>query len=150
MESMLVHAAAQLADIDYVLHSAGILESYSTISPEKLVLDCDVMRVMDHYKRNFPINEDTLAMDVIEEVEAAGHFLSERHTLMHSKDELFKSEIFDKRSHGDWEEDGSKSAFEMGHDRVQEDLDNYTQPELDADLQQTLENYVEEGKETAY
>jgi len=150
MESMLVHTATQLADIDYVLHSAGILESYSTISPEKLVLDCDVMRVLDHYKRDFPINEDTLAMDVIEEVEAAGHFLSERHTLTHSKDELFKSEVFDKRSHGDWEEDGSKTAFEMGHDRVQADLDSYDQPELDADIQQTLENFVEDGKETAY
>lgn len=150
MESMLVHAATQLADIDYVLHSAGILESYSTISPEKLVLDCEIMRYLDRYKDGFEINEDTLAMDVIPEVEAAGHFLSERHTLVHSKSELLKPDVVDKRSHGDWEDDGSKTTFEMGYDRVQQDLDEYERPELPADIVSDLENYVEDGKKTAY
>jgi trimethylamine--corrinoid protein Co-methyltransferase len=149
-ESMLVQAATQFADIDYVLHSAGIMESYSAICPEKLVLDCEMMRYLDRYKEGFEVNEENLALDVIPEVEAAGHFLSERHTLMHSKDELFKPEVTDKRSHGDWVDDGSKSAFEMGYDRVQEDLDSYEQPELDSDLKQDLENYIEDGKKGAY
>jgi trimethylamine--corrinoid protein Co-methyltransferase len=149
-ESMLVQAATQFADIDYVLHSAGILESYSTISPEKLVLDAEMMRYLDRYERGFQIDETTLALDLVSEVEAAGHFLSERHTLTHSKDELYRSEIADKRSHGDWADDGSKSAFEIAHDRVQEDLQNYERPELDSDLVQELETYVEDGKDEAY
>ncbi|MFB6183190.1 MAG: trimethylamine methyltransferase family protein [Haloarculaceae archaeon] len=149
-ESMLIQVATQFADIDYVLHSAGILESYSTMSPEKLVLDAEIMRFLDRYKDGFDIDDETLAMDVIPEVEAAGHFLSERHTLTHSKDELYKSDVVDKRSHGDWEDDGSKSAFEMGYDRFQQDLEEYEQPELDPDIEQTLDNYVEDGKKTAY
>lgn len=149
-ESMLTLSAAEFSGIDFILHSCGILESYSTISPEKLVLDCEMIRYLDRFKQGFRIDDEHLALDLMTEVEPAGHFLSERHTLNHSKTELYRSDVVDKRSHGDWEEDGSKSAFEMGYDRVNADLAAYERPELDPDIERDLEAYVEEAKLTAY
>lgn len=149
-ESMLTLTAATFSGIDFMLHSCGILESYSTISPEKLVLDCEMIRYLDRFTEGYQINEESLALDLISEIEPAGHFLSERHTLTHSKTELYRSDVVDKRSHGDWEDDGSKSTFEMGHDRVNERLAAYEEPELDADIKRDLEAYVEEAKLTAY
>ncbi|MFC7046139.1 trimethylamine methyltransferase family protein [Halobacteriaceae archaeon GCM10025711] len=149
-ESMLTLSAAEFAGIDFMLHSCGILESYSTISPEKLVLDCEMIRYLDRFKDGFAIDEESFAFDLMESVEPAGHFLSERHTLTHSKTELYRSDVVDKRSHGDWEEDGAKSAFEMGHDRVQNRLDAYEEPELDEDIKRELDAYVEEASKTAY
>jgi len=149
-ESMLTLAATVFSGIDYVLHSAGILESYSTISPEKFVLDCEMLRYLDRFTRGYDIGEENFALDLIAEVDPASHFLSQRHTLEHSKTEFFRPEVVDKRSHGDWEDDGEKTAFEMGHDRVAAQLDAYEQPALDPDIEAELEAYVDEGKQTAY
>ncbi len=149
-ESMLTLAATTFSGIDYVLHSAGILESYSTISPEKFVLNCEMMRYLDRFTRGFEIDTENFALDLIEDVDPASHFLSERHTLEHSKTEFFRPEIVDKRSHGDWSEDGEKTAFEMGRDRVDAQLDAYERPAMDPDIEADLEAYVEDGIEGAY
>lgn len=149
-ESMLVQTAAAFSGIDFVLHSAGILESYSTISPEKFVLDCEAIRYLDWFSRGYDVDEEHFALDVMPEVEPAGHFLSERHTLQYSKSEFFRPEVADKRSHGDWEEDGSKSAFEMGHDRVTELLAAYEKPELDEDVQAELDEIAARARGEAY
>lgn len=149
-ESMMTLSAAEFADIDFVLHSCGILESYSAISPEKFVLDCELIRNLQRFNEGFEIDKESFAFDLMEEVEPAGHFLSKRHTLTHSRDELFRTEVFDKRSHGDWEEDGEKSGFEMGYDRVQERLDEYEQPALDEEIIEDMQAYIDAETETAY
>jgi trimethylamine--corrinoid protein Co-methyltransferase len=64
-ESLLVTAAAVWSGVDVVLYLAGILESYSTISPEKFVLDCELLRYTDRFHAGYEINEDTLALDLI-------------------------------------------------------------------------------------
>lgn len=149
-ESTLLQAATTFAGVDFVLHAAGIMESYSTISPEKFVLDCEVVRTLDRFEDGFDIDGETLALDLMPEVEPAGHFLAERHTLEWSKTELYRSEVFDKRAHGDWADDGEKSGAEMGRDRVDELLADYEEPELDPDTRRDLEAYVEEAKAAAY
>lgn len=148
-ESMLTLATTVFSGIDYVLHSAGILESYSTISPEKFVLDCEMIRYLDRFTRGYDINAENFALDLIADVDPASHFLSQRHTLEHSKTEFFRPEVVDKRSHGDWSDDGEKTAFEMGRDRVSEQLAAYERPALDPDIEADLEAYVESGIESA-
>ena len=149
-ESMLTLAATTFSGIDFVLHAAGILESYSTISPEKFVLDCEMMRYLDRLARGYQLSADHFALDLIAEVDPASHFLNQRHTLEHSKTEFFRPEVVDKRSHGDWAEDGGKTAFEMGHDRVQARLEEYERPGLDPAIEEELEAFVEEDKRAAY
>lgn len=149
-ESMMTLSAAEFAGIDFVLHSCGILESYSTISPEKFVLDCELIRNLERIREGFRIDEEHFAFDVMEDVEPSEHFLSKRHTLTYSRDELFRTDVFDKRSHGDWEKDGSKTGFEMGHDRVEDRLDAYERPTLEDDVEEELEAFVSKAKETAY
>ena len=149
-ESMMTLTAAEFSGINFVLHSCGILESYSAISPEKFVLDCELIRNLERIDEGFQIDEESFAFDLMEEVEPAGHFLSKRHTLTHSRDELFRTDVFDKRSHGDWEEDGEKTGFEMGHDRVQNRLEEYERPPIDEEIEEDIEAYVAEATETAY
>jgi trimethylamine--corrinoid protein Co-methyltransferase len=149
-ESMLTLAATQFAGIDFVVHSCGIMESYATMSPEKFVLDCEMIRYLDRFEEGYRIDEEHLGLDLIAETEPAEHFLDAPHTVSHSSDELYRPAVVDKRSHCDWAADGSKSAFEMGRDRVNEQLTAYERPELDADVERDLDDYVENAKLTAY
>ncbi len=138
-ESMLTMATTAYADVDVVLHAAGILESYSAISPEKFVLDCELMAYLDRFEAGFSIGEDQLALDVIAEVDPAGHFLSEHHTLDHAEDALFRPELADKQSHGDWADAGAKTAEVAASDRVDEMLSAYEPPPIDPATEEALE-----------
>ncbi|PSP84994.1 trimethylamine--corrinoid methyltransferase [Halobacteriales archaeon QS_1_68_17] len=148
-ESAMVGAVTRFADVGFVLHAAGILESYSSISPEKFVLDCELLQQFDRYAGGFPLSEESFALDTVADVDPAGHFLDRRHTVEHSREGCFHPELFDRRSHGDWHEDGRKSSFERAHDRVGRLLADYERPPLDADVERELREYVETARERA-
>ena len=148
-ESMLVQAVTEFSGVDYVLHSAGILESYSTISPEKFVLDCEGLRYLDRFQDGFPIDGESFPMELMAEVGSAGHFLSESRTLERAKSSFYRPSVADKRAHDDWADDGTKSAYEMAHERVQQLLAEYERPRLDADVERELASYVENHRSEA-
>ena len=145
-ESMLLQAVTDFAGVDFVLHAAGILESYATVSPEKFLLDCEAIRYLDRFREGFSVDEESLAVDAIEQTEPAGHFLGTGHSA--GDREFFRSAFVDKRSHDDWAADGEKSAFEAAHERVQNRLDAYERPELDRDIRRDLDRYVERHSPT--
>lgn len=137
-ESMLVQTVTDMAGVDYVLHAAGILESYETVSPEKFVLDCEALRYLDRFRRGFRLDPDRLQLDRIAEVEPAGHFLD----AAVEEGEFFHPSVIDKRSHSDWAESGRKSTMERARDRVDRQLENYERPRLEDDIERELEAYV--------
>ncbi|PSQ30952.1 trimethylamine--corrinoid methyltransferase [Halobacteriales archaeon SW_10_68_16] len=140
-ESMLVGAVTDMADVDYVLHAAGILESYETVSPEKFVLDCEAMRYLDRFRRGFSFDPDDLGLERIAEVEPAGHFLDAARPLGESE-AFYHPDVIDKRSHSDWAEDGRRSTIELARDRVERQLEAYEEPRLPPDVERDLEAYV--------
>lgn len=139
-ESALVGAVTEMAGVDYTLHAAGVLESYGTVSPEKFVLDCEVLRYLDRFRRGFDVDAGSFQLDRIEAVEPGGHFLDGPSL---GDGEFHRPTAVDKRSHDDWAADGSRSAFERGRDRVRSRLDAYQRPHMDSDLERELERYVE-------
>jgi trimethylamine--corrinoid protein Co-methyltransferase len=146
-ESMMQLMMAMLGDIDFMLHGAGILDSFGTVSPEKFVLDCERIRYLNEIEAGYDITEETFATDLIEEVEPGGHFLNKRHTLEHSKEHHYFSNIYAKDSYDNWENAGAKDAFESAADTVDERLDAYERPPMDDDVQADIEDYVDEQRE---
>ncbi len=138
-ESTLVQAITDLADIDYVLHAAGSLESYETVSPEKFVLDCEALRYLDRFRQGFSSDPD-LGLERIAEVEPAGHFLDGNGN--DAAGDFFCPSVVDKRSYSDWIEHGGQSTAELAGDRVRRQLEAYDQPRLDADVERELDGYV--------
>ncbi|MDG5776472.1 trimethylamine methyltransferase family protein [Haloarculaceae archaeon H-GB1-1] len=133
--------------INFVVHAAGDMESHSTASPEKFVLDCERIRHAERTRDGFELTEETFALDLIESVESGDHFLSERHTLEHSKSEHYFTDLFDRQSYDDWQNDGAKDPREKAHERVQAHLEAYERPPMDAGLERDLERFADERTE---
>jgi trimethylamine--corrinoid protein Co-methyltransferase len=140
-ESALLQAVTDLAGVDFVLHAAGILESYETVSPEKFLLDCETLRYLDRFRRGFGVDAESCRLDRIEAVEPGGHFLDTGP--LGGSDRFHRPAVADKRSHGEWAANGAQSAFELARDRVDARLDAYERPPLDPGVERTLERYVE-------
>jgi len=137
---------AVLSGIDFVLHGVGILDSYTTMSPEKFVLDCDRIRYVDRFREGFALDEETFALDLVAETETKSHFLDRRHTLEHSQEEFLLPEVYFRDSYDNWETEGSRDSFARAHESVTRLLNEYERPPIDPDVERDVKAYLEEKR----
>lgn len=143
-EAMFQLFSTMFSGIDFISHGAGIMDSYSTASPEKFVLDVDRLRYLQRYRKGFELTEEAFALDLISEVEPADHFLNTHHTLEHAQEEFLIPELAVRTSFDEWVSAGEQDAFERANDRVDSLLESYEEPSMDKDIQRDLERYVDE------
>ncbi len=85
-----------------LIHDVGYIEAGLTTSFEVLVSMDEIAGFVKYLLRGIDINEETLALDVIDRVGPGGHFLSEEHTLRNFKSNWFPK-LFDKQNLQSWE-----------------------------------------------
>ena len=99
----------------------GGLERARITSPEALVIDNEIIDYALRFAQGFEVNDETLAVDVINKVGPGGIFLGEKHTLKHFR-ERWMSRLSDIDSFETWEKKGSKSIDKVAREKVKEIL----------------------------
>jgi trimethylamine--corrinoid protein Co-methyltransferase len=145
-ESMMSLLMARLSGINFVLHSAGILESYNCMSYEKFIIDDEMCAMVKRIKRGYEVNPDTLAFDVIEAVGPGGHFLDRDHTLEHFRTEFHQPLLSNRDDFISWQASGSPTSMETAHKKYKEILETYEAPELPADVDKDLLKFIDKLK----
>jgi trimethylamine---corrinoid protein Co-methyltransferase len=92
-------AVSTLADM---LLGAGLLHGSRIFSFEQLLLDCEIWSLLHAMFQGIPVDQDSLALDAIQQVGPGGNYLSSRHTLknMHA---LWQPKLLDRRPYSAWE-----------------------------------------------
>jgi trimethylamine--corrinoid protein Co-methyltransferase len=83
------------------------LDHGSTVAPTYFVLGHEILGMVDRFMEGIPINDETLALEVLKNVGSGGNFLREPHTLKHFK-ESFYSKVFERSHHESWINKGAK------------------------------------------
>jgi trimethylamine--corrinoid protein Co-methyltransferase len=100
-----------LAGANFIHHAAGMLEDMSTIAYEQFVIDNEMLGMAMRAVRGIEVDEDRLALDVIDRVGPGGHYLADAHTLRYMRTEHhYPSDVFDRHGRDEWEADGSRDA----------------------------------------
>jgi trimethylamine--corrinoid protein Co-methyltransferase len=84
-----------------IVYGAGSLESGLTFDFAKLIMDAEQIRQIFKMLRGIEINDDTLAIDVIDEVGPGGEFLTHRHTFDTMRS-ISRTDLFDRRNRETW------------------------------------------------
>ena len=92
-ESMLTYYTCRNSKINIILQSAGILESYLSVSFEKLMVDFEIIDMVNRFFKDFAVDEETLPLELIKEVGPGGQFLMEEHTFEFCRLETFHPSI---------------------------------------------------------
>jgi len=87
----------------------------SLVSPAFMVLVNEILHNVKQYMKGIPVSEDSLAVNLIDQVGPGGHYLQEQHTLDHFRDIRY-SNLFDRSIYATWKEAGAHN-FE---DRLRE------------------------------
>lgn len=90
-----------------LVHDSGWLDHGSVASPAYMVLVNEVLHMVNQYMRGIAVNDETLALDMIDRIGPGGHYLHEKHTLKHFR-EVWYSKLFDRTIHAQWLERGAK------------------------------------------
>ena len=97
-KAMTMYVAAMSGAIGF--GAVGHLENAVTFSPLQLVIDNEIARYVRHAIRGIEVNEETLALDVIEAAGIKGHTYDHPHTVAHFRDVEMLSPFFDSPTWG--------------------------------------------------
>ena len=138
-ESMLTLLATHRSGMNLIFQSAGILDGYAAMSYEKFIVDLEIIRMVKRYLDGVRVNPATLAVDVIQEVGIAGHFLTAQHTMRYCRKEPFIPEI---SLRGTVTGDSSAALLAKISSKKEQMLAAYQQPELPPAIQRQLVDYL--------
>jgi trimethylamine---corrinoid protein Co-methyltransferase len=130
-------AGAQLA------HDVGYLEGGMTNSIEQVVICDELIAYTKHFMRSLEINEETLALDLIDQIGPDGDFLSSEHTLEHYREDWYPK-LFDRSQYDIWKRKGSKTLRERARDKALKLLETHQPEPLPADVQKKVDAIVEQ------
>lgn len=141
-ESMMVLMAASTTGINFVLHTAGILQYYMSMSYEKFMVDDEIAGMILRYLKGFDFTEDKFAVDVICEVGPGGHFLTQKHTRKNHKVEMRRPVLSDRQSYDGWAKDKLDTNDRAGR-RWQDVLAAYQPPAVEPAVEQAIGEFIE-------
>ena len=110
-----------------MIYGLGMLESGITFDFGQLVLDAEIARMIKHTVKGIPVDDETLAADVIREIGPFGNFLVHKHTVQRMRSQS-QPEFIDRTMRETWERKGSPQVHQKAMEKVRHILETH-QPE---------------------
>ena len=118
-----------------------------TAHPVQAIMDDDVSGMVGRFLQGIEVNQETLAVDLIEYVGAGpDYYLNKKHTRDWWKKEQFVPAVADTSTLPEWLRDGKKSAIGLARDKMDEILATH---KVSTALTQTQETEIERILEEA-
>ncbi len=127
-----------------LIHEPGQLDHGSVASPAYMVLVNEVLYMINQYMRGVPVNDETLALDLIDKVGPGNHYLEEGHTLEHFRD-VWYSQLFDRTINAQWLEQGAVRFEERLRQQTRKTMEHQPSP-LPAELIKELDQMKKHWK----
>ncbi len=128
-----------------VIYGLGMLEMGITFDLTQLVLDHETAGMILHSLQGVPVNDETLAVEVIKELGIGKDYLSHETTLQNMRSQS-QAYLMDRRMREDWEAAGSKDAYQRAHEKMLEILESYEPAASPEDTLTTIRSIVDEAE----
>ena len=122
-------------------HDVGYLEAGLTYSPEFMVLCDEIISMTRVFMQGVSLDDEMLALDVIDQVGPGGEFMSHDHTIAHWR-ALWQPKVFDRQRLDRWEKQGSKVINARLKERTLAIMDEHTVPPLSDSVEQEIETIL--------
>lgn len=138
---------AVMGRANLVYHAAGWLQGGLTASFEKVILDAELLQMMAEVLRPMEVDDASLGLDAIREVEPGGHFFGTGHTMERFETAFYQPLLSDWQNYENWEAAGAKDATERATVIWQRLLESYEEPAMDPAVREALDDHVARRRE---
>ncbi|MDD5094823.1 MAG: trimethylamine methyltransferase family protein [Dehalococcoidia bacterium] len=118
-ESALTLLLCALSGANYIHDAAGLMDFALSVSPEKYVVDDEIIGMAMRAVSGIPVNKDTLAFDLIKEVGPGGHFIHAKHTRKYMRTNHYQPSLSDREHWENWQKDGKSDTAGRAREKVQ-------------------------------
>ncbi len=132
-----------------VYHAAGWLEGGLIASPEKFVMDCEILQQIQRYFEPAitATTPDDIAVEAIRAVGNDGHFFGIQHTQDRYTTAFYQPFLSDWRNYEAWEAAGGTWTAERAHNVYKAIIDEFEAPAMDEAIREELQAFVARRKE---
>ena len=140
--------AAMQSGTHMVYHAAGWLEGGLVASPEKFIMDCEILQQFQRYMEPdiCDVSDDALALEAIREVGSTGHFFGTQHTQDRYTTAFYQPFLSDWKNFEAWEAAGAVWTPERAHHLYKQILAEFEPPPMDIAVREELSEFVERRK----
>ena len=140
--------AAVQSGTNMVYHAAGWLEGGLIASPEKFIMDCEILQQIQRYMEPevYSTGPDDIALDAIAEVGNDGHFFGIQHTQDRYTSAFYQPFLSDWKNYEGWEAAGAVWTPERAHAMFKEIIGSFEAPPMDEAIREELADFVARRK----
>ena len=140
--------AAVQSGSNMVYHAAGWLEGGLIASPEKFVMDCEMLQMIQRYfePATFATTPEDIAVEAVREVGAGGHYFGCAHTQARYTTAFYNPIASDWRNFEAWAQDGAIETPERAHRIYRGIVDSFEAPPIDPAIREALQDFVARRK----
>lgn len=136
-----------LCGTNFIHLSIGLMEQMLLASYEQCVIDNEILGAAFRITRGIEVNEETIALDVLEEVGPAGNFLAHDHTCKHLRKEFWFPKVTNRDTFPGWSAAGSKDMRQRALERAKQILDTHHPRPLTPEQEKEVDRIAKEGQE---
>jgi trimethylamine--corrinoid protein Co-methyltransferase len=125
-----------------IVHDVGFMDAGMQGSLQLIAMCNDYLGFIRAMTAGVVVNDDTLALDVIDELGPTGNYMAHEHTIRHYKDPFY-SKLMDKNQHAVWQKRGSLSMEQRAAKLVDEILSKHHPEPLPTETQQEIKKVVD-------
>lgn len=129
------------------IHDVGLIGGASIISPDTITMTDEVIEMVKHMVRSIDVNDETLALDIVDKVGPGGNFIGEEHTARHFR-EAWYPRYFDRGSLRDWEKRGKLTFGERVNQKTKEIMKTHVPESLPDDILKELDQLEKKWRKT--
>jgi len=143
-EKMATTLLSYLAGNDVAVECS--LDNHSLFAPEDLVLQNEISGLVVRFGNYFQVNDETLAFAIIKKVSIGGNFLTEKHTRIHVKTDLWYPPITDRTTYDVWQAKGEKELKIKAKEYAKKILAEHKPPALDSDVDKQINEILKQAR----
>ncbi len=125
-----------------LIHDVGYLESGLSGSLPQLAICNEIISWIEAFMKEVEINDDTLALDLIDEVGPDGQYLDNPHTMKHFRERWYPK-LFERSNYDSWNKKGAKSLGARATDEVEKILQDHKPEPLPKDIVKAIHAVIE-------
>ena len=125
-------------------HDVGYLDFGRNGSLDMIIILNEIIDQVRRLYRGIPVNEDTLALDVIREVGSDGNFLVHRHTLEHLQSTQWRPKLINRTGYEKWEASGRSGLLQRAQQKLQQILQEHRPIPIPADKARIIQKRVDQ------
>ena len=129
----------------HLVHDLGMTDSGMTGNLDYLVVCNEIIARVRRLMYGFDVDENSVPLDLIDEVGPSGSYLRTQHTLKNFRKEMTFSDLYEQRSYEDWEKEGQKTIEDRANEKVRRILAEHKPQPLSEQILASLERLVQDG-----